>query len=867
MKLKNTLFRRDNLYYVGVFIIPVIIMLIHMALKSCYPFGENTFLLGDGEVQYKQFYKMLFDIISEHKSLLFNADAGMGMDMYTNFWYYLSNPLTFVVLLAGKSNIELSMIIIMLIELGACGVTANYFFRHSKINTGKQGVLNSLFCCLCALSYALCDYIIAYQFNIIWLPCLALAPLVMLGVEKLVYEHKYKLYIISLFLCMVFNFYFSWFICMLSLLWYVDQNKGRLKENIKAFGRYAGASVLSAMCAAFVLVPCFYMITSKKSSTGMSLAGVNWGSFGNLGDFFQGFLWCHTVSLLGEEMVANNNYCGIFILVLAVIYAFNKHINGFQRIKRIVVIVVLYAALNWAGSIYILHGFAVPIAFSSRFAFILYLFLIITAFEGINYVSEIRLRYIAAAALLFVAFFAIIIALNTEVETVLCYMGSAMIIMYFIICLCLLRRGSITEKSFRINILVLGFLELIINSFVAMPNASVKSIDREADVNSWEEEYANIETDAGERKTSWLYDDIVLYYYSDTNLFSSAINVNMVNMFKKLGMHYTNNYNAYVYRGTTPLTNMLFNVRYVMTNDYTVTSYGGYEKASEGLYEADSLVGFGYVLPDEVLNWNTDYNNPFMVQNDFTNNVMGAGDIFEKYVSENINIDGQGCVINDIEDGLISYTNIQTNVSEYAIVALNFMADKDMDLYMYAKDTNKSCYVVCVEGGTEGYCYSQSTGDMIHIGQVKEGQQINAYIFSYSDPLETGTIEYKFYSYNQSVMDQVQSQAGENVFNLEQYEDTYISGTVESKTDGVLYISMPYYEGFKAYVDGKEQDIVLIGDTMIGISVTAGEHKIELKYTPRGFVPGIILSISGVVILVLWGFINRKQKLNYRQNA
>ena len=843
--------KKSIIYYIGVFLIPIIIMLIHMALKSCYPFGENTFLLGDAEAQYKQFYKLLFDVVSEHKSLFFNADAGMGMDMYTNFWYYLSNPLTVVVLLLGKNNIELSMLLVMLCELSLCGVTANYFFRHSRVGAGISGTKGDLFCALCALSYALCDYLIAYQFNMMWLPCLVMAPLVMLGVERLVYDRKYKLYMISLFLCMIFNFYFSWFICLLSLIWYVDLNKGELKAGLKTFGRYAAASVFSAMCSAFVLVPCFFMISSKNAGTGTSLSEVRWDSFGNLGDFLQGFLWCHTVSISGEDMVVNNNYCGLFVLVLVVTYMFCGHISIGQRIKRAAELIILYIALNWAGAIYILHGFTVPINFNGRFAFILYLLLIITAFEGMSHAAEIRLRYIGAAAILFVLYFAITMALNTEVASILCYMGSAMIIAYYIICLCLLRRKSISYGSFVINILIVGALELIINPFVSMADASALSIDRDADVQSWEEEYAAIETEEGERKTSWLYDDTVLFYYSDTSLYSSAINSNIVNFFEELGLQYMNNGNCYTYRGTTPLTNMLFNVRYLMTNDYTLTSYGGFTEISEGLYEADSLVGFGYVLDDDVLTWDTSYGDPFQVQNAFTSDVMGVGDIFEEYVPENIYVDGQNCSIDDTQDGMIAYTNIDLSLSSYATVAISFEATADMDLYMYASDTNNSCYVIYVGQNEAGYCYRTSTGDMIHIGEVSAGEQVTAYIFSLSETLETGVIEYSFYSYKQEVMDEVIQKAKTSVLDMESYADTCISGTVDSAEDGILYLAMPYYDGWTAYVDGVEQDIVMIGDTMMGIPVTAGEHEIVLTYIPYGFIPGVIISICGICIIIL----------------
>ena len=85
-----------------------------------------------------------------------------------------------------------------------------------------------------------------------------------------------------------------------------------------------------------------------------------------------------------------------------------------------------------------------------------------------------------------------------------------------------------------------------------------------------------------------------------------------------------------------------------------------------------------------------------------------------------------------------------------------------------------------------------------------------------------------------------------------EWEDTKITGTVDAKNAGLLYTSIPYEEGWSVYLDGNEVEPGKIcKDSLIGISVTPGKHTVEFSYCPKGFVPGLIISILSLIILVL----------------
>ncbi len=193
-------------------------------LSGC-PYGDrgllsvwekNSILIGDAGDQYLSFFTELYNRIKNGQSLLFSWNGGMGYDFYSNLMYYLMSPFNLLALCFGGYSMECGMIVTMAVEIGGCAVTALYYFRHSYLNSMKHGRLNDGVTLLFSVSYAMCNYILAYQYNMMWLTGLMLVPLVMLGIEKIVRKQDYRLYVVTLFLTLVTNFYFAWFVCILS---------------------------------------------------------------------------------------------------------------------------------------------------------------------------------------------------------------------------------------------------------------------------------------------------------------------------------------------------------------------------------------------------------------------------------------------------------------------------------------------------------------------------------------------------------------------------------------------------------------------------------------------------------------------------
>jgi uncharacterized membrane protein YfhO len=94
--------------------------------------------------------------------------------------------------------------------------------------------------------------------------------------------------------------------------------------------------------------------------------------------------------------------------------------------------------------------------------------------------------------------------------------------------------------------------------------------------------------------------------------------------------------------------------------------------------------------------------------------------------------------------------------------------------------------------------------------------------------------------------------------------DTLVTGTVENKADGILMVSIPYEDGWTAYVDGEETTIHCVDYGFCGLELTAGSHEITLRYRAPGLMAGFFLSLMGWCIFVAGLLLRRRTRKKMR---
>ena len=80
-----------------------------------------------------------------------------------------------------------------------------------------------------------------------------------------------------------------------------------------------------------------------------------------------------------------------------------------------------------------------------------------------------------------------------------------------------------------------------------------------------------------------------------------------------------------------------------------------------------------------------------------------------------------------------------------------------------------------------------------------------------------------------------------------------------SPTEGLLVVADTWYPGWTCEVDGRSARLEIPHGIFRGVRLRPGRHLVEMRFQPRSFVEGAVVSVAGLSILValwLWGDVN-----------
>lgn len=86
--------------------------------------------------------------------------------------------------------------------------------------------------------------------------------------------------------------------------------------------------------------------------------------------------------------------------------------------------------------------------------------------------------------------------------------------------------------------------------------------------------------------------------------------------------------------------------------------------------------------------------------------------------------------------------------------------------------------------------------------------------------------------------------------------DGFVAEIDNKGSDNLLFFSVPYDDGWSAYIDGKKTEIVNANIGFMAVRVKGyKKSKIEFKYNPPGFLTGIIITAACGIIFVMYIFV------------
>ena len=87
------------------------------------------------------------------------------------------------------------------------------------------------------------------------------------------------------------------------------------------------------------------------------------------------------------------------------------------------------------------------------------------------------------------------------------------------------------------------------------------------------------------------------------------------------------------------------------------------------------------------------------------------------------------------------------------------------------------------------------------------------------------------------------------------FETNKITGDISMSEDGLLFMSLPYSEGWQATVDGEKAEVLQADVAYSAIRLKEGNHHVVLTYTTPWYKAGLICTIlatMGFICLVVF---------------
>lgn len=837
-EIGKTIFKfvKENIVLIVSFLIPVVILTSIFIGSEVFPFGDNIYLRSDCYHQYAPFYKELYRKITEGGSLTYSWNIGMGVNFSAIYSYYLASPVNFLIgIIAPGGNVLVLIDALIIIKTGLCGFTMAYYLS-------KRFNKKSMSLAAAGLFYALSSYMTAFSWNIMWLDCLLLLPLVVLGIEKLVKEKKYLTYTIALGVAIFSNYYIAIMICIFSVLYFavilftadVKRNFKYYINRIWLFGKY---SLIAGGIGAAMILPAFFAL-SYTASGEMNFPEMLQRYFSVL-DMLSRSMMNVELSIFNAH--EPNLYCTIAVFLFVPLYCLSTKVNRREKIGKLILVAVLLISFNLNIPNYIWHGFHFPNSLPARESFI-YIFLLITmAYEALINLKEFSTKQIGgcfAGAMALFLFIENTYVSGDEYPFQIVYVSAFFLALYFLLALAY-KNGSLKKAVLTYLMIVVCIAEATISSTqddaYNTTGYSYYLADNEAitDVLNDIEDKDFYRVEKLNRKTK---NDAAWNDYHGVSIFSSTASSYFTDYLGYLGFEKSTN--AYSYYGCTPFTSALLNVRYVLADstidesendNYTLVSKRETDRIF--LYRVKNSLPFGFMIPSYFdSTWDMSGNNPFEVQNSFAEEATGISGMFTQL------------------DASCLGTTTTIDVTE------------DVDLYIYCT-TYVEDISYMAENALTGFSLSGSaTGlkhrQIVHIGKVTAGSTVNVT----AESSDVASLQLYAYNFHEEIMEQVLSELDDEGFNVTEYSDTCVKGNITAKESGVMYTSIIYDKGWKAYVDGKEVEISSIKGALLTVPVTEGEHTIELRYTPEGYVSGWLITICSIVILVCCALYDRKKR-------
>lgn len=834
-------------YMLAAFFVPFMIMVLVCMGKGYFPFGDNQIAIIDMYHQYVPFLNELQYKLQNFESLFYSWDGAGGTNFISLFAYYTASPLNLLLILVPQKFLMEAVTLLVFTKIGLAGLFMNMYFKGMH---HRQDAATVAFSTL----YALCAYVLGYYWNIMWLDGVALFPLIILGLNRLMDKGDFRLYVIALALSMFSNYYIGGMTCIFILfyfpvLYFSKKRDLGVRGCLKTIGTGVLSSLSAILISACLLVPTFFSLRNTYYIDSSMPEEVYF--YRPILDILNN-LMPHMEVTVREG--APNIYCGLFCVIMFAYFLLCDRIPSRKKIANCIMLAFLVLSMNMNKLDFIWHGFHFPNQIPFRYSFAFSFLLVAIAYDAFKYLHRISPKMIAAIAAAGTGYVVLVQKLYEETaDANFAYFALMLLFMYSGF-MAMYRAEGFERKLVKLLLLVMVMFEMVVSVDAALTttgHTSRTSYFRNADtvrqavseIRDEDKSFYRMEID-----NSVTLNSPMMYNYPGISQFSSTVNEATTNFMVDIGLEGGGAKNRFTYALTNPVTDAILGVKYLIGRGTTIDNVTSLELVKQigdtHLYENKYALSMGYMTEPALLNtWNTDSDNPFYRLNDYVKLATGTDDnVFEKISRPHVA--SAGAIVHPEQNGYFDCDF--RGDAQIARVELTYTVPESQQIYAFVESDQVEYIAVKRSDGTE-FQLPTDVGGIISMGYLEKNDTLKItveYKKKYAEDIEA-----YIYGLNEDVWKAAYAKLSDETLQITDYNSTHLEGTIAAQEDGVCIISVPYEKGWALKVDGRKKGIQLLQDCMIAVPLSAGEHHIELKFVPNGMIPGIVLTVCGLMIL------------------
>lgn len=845
---------KKGLPYLLGFLFPILIMAIVLLTNEIWWGSNRTILASDGFHQYAIFAQNLRNILHGSDSVFYTFTSGLGLNFYALISYYLGSFLSPFLYFFSLRTIPEAIYLFTLLKFGFAGLTMFTALRQLYSNVNKVLLLSL------STSYALMSFAISQLEINTWLDVFIIAPLIILGLHRLLEKRQFWLYYASLTVLFIQNYYFGFMMAIfLTLYFLVQQSRmSSWKKSLRKVLDFTFISVFSALSSSIMLLPTYLDLSThgeQFSTFEQWLSKDAW----YLDIFAKNIIGAYDTTKFGSNPMI---YVGLFPLILSLIFFTLSAIKWQIRLAYFLLISIIIVSFYLEPLDLLWQGMHAPNMFLHRYSWLLSLLFVFMAAETLSHWKSFNIKNIIIPFMFLFSGVSATAIFQKEYEFLTTSQFILTIIFLISYATILLNNNRLLPKGFLISFtLFFTLFEVFINSFFVVRSLGDEWVfptregyernltDIEKLVNYSKSKETNFYRT--ERILPQTGNDSMKFNYNGISQFSSIRNRASSSILDRLGFQSNGTNLNLRYQNNTIIADSLFDVKYNLAQS-NPQKFGFTKEKSSGsmkLYENAYALPLG-ILSNKVYKDVNFTVNTLDNQANFLNQLSGLSeDYFQRLVSNPINNS------NNLSDRVTLKADQfgTTKISYQVSVPAHQQVYVSVPNISFANDSQKE---VTISHDKVSQTYTTDNAyTFFNVGYFEKAQTI---IVTLSFP-NNATISFdspNFYGLNtlsyQNAIKAIKKQNTQT-----KTDGNNVLTTYHAKRDSSIVYTLPFDKGWQAKVNGKKTTIRRAQKGFMSVNVPKGKRTIELTFIPQGLKEGSLLSLLGLGLFIFYSLLSK----------